>query len=247
MKIRPSWALFFAVIVAIVSLTLIAPFAEAQRRRAVTRHSSDSFLTGRVTDATSGARLQDVELTLQNVTRTTNAEGLYEFGELATGTWPITIARWGYQSMTTQVDIAQGSNSADFQLQLLPYVTLTRKDGSVERFATETIKFGYNITFVGNFSSDTLKVCTGDPNQPLALPPGDIAVIEGPAERVTTPCCPGSTGEKISVRRKSGQPFDAIVLESCPPYDTYILGRSIDSGAGVYSRLTETARVEFPQ
>lgn len=246
MKNRNS--LTAAIVVAILlSVSFMAPDAEAQRRRAVERHTDTGTLVGVVTDASTGAVLASAEVTIAGTTRLTNEDGEYKFDKVAVGHWSVTAKRWGYGATTREITIGLGENRADFGLQLSPWVTLTRENGDVERFAFDTVKFGYAIPFTGTVTSPTLNVCTGSPNEPIQLLPGSIARIEGPAERVSTPCCPKFDGEEVGIQLKTGETFKAVLLDSCPPYDMYFIGRGLDSEGTTFRRFSEISSIEFPQ
>lgn len=237
-----------ATIVAILVLfSSVAPRAEAQRRHTVTRHTAQSTLSGVVLDSASSEPVPDVDVTIQNLMTKTDENGEFEFEALAAGTWEITVDRWGYQGITREIEIVSGQNSADFTLELLPFIVVTRTDDSTERFSVDSVEYGYVVPFTGTFASKTLKVCTGNPDEPINLEAGDIAEVRGPATRVETPCCPKFQGEQVTIQRRDGSTFDAVVLDSCPPYDIYFIGRSLDRGLVVYSRLSETSLIEYPQ
>lgn len=234
-------------LITLMSILYVAPEAEAQRRRAVERHTQLGSLSGVVTDAASGEPLAGAEVRIEDSRRVTNSKGEYTFDNLAAGTWSVTANRWGYTAKTREVQIGSGPGTADFALDLAPYVTLTRVSGETERYAAETVEFGYALPFTGTVSSPELTVCTGDPDAPIVLERGSIAQIQGPAERVESACCENFNGEQVTIELKSGEVFDAVILDSCPPYDMYFIGRSLDSSKVVYRRLSETTRIEFPE
>lgn len=232
-------------LIVLMFTSFVAPDADAQRRRAVERHSTNAALSGVVTDAGTGEPIAGAEVTILGTTRKANNDGEYEF-EIAVGTWEVTAHRWGYTSVTREIEVGQDGATADFELSLAPWVTLTRTGGQTERYATETVEFGYAIPFTGTFSSPELKVCTGDPNEPITIERGSIAQIKGPAQRVDTTCCPNFQGEQINIERKSGETFDAVILDSCPPYEIYFIGRNLDTRSVIYRRLTEVDLIAFP-
>ncbi|MBW3671860.1 MAG: carboxypeptidase-like regulatory domain-containing protein [Acidobacteria bacterium] len=246
MKNRKQFVATIALITSI-SILFVVPEADAQRRRAVGRHIQLGSLSGVVTDAASGEPLAGAEVRIEDSRRTTNSKGEYAFENLAAGTWSVTADRWGYKAETREVQTSSGPSTADFALELAPYVTLTRSSGETERYSAESVEFGYALPFTGTVSSTELTVCTGDPDAPIVLERGSIARIQGPAVRVESACCDKSNGERVTIERKSGEVFDAVILDSCPPYNMYFIGRNLDSGNIVYRRLSETTSIEFPE
>ena len=244
MKNRNYLPTAFALIVLLFT-SLMASDADAQRRRAVDRHSTNSVLSGVITDAGTGEPIAGAEVTILDTTRKADSEGLYEF-PIAEGTWQVTASRWGYTAVTREIEVGAGGATADFALTLAPWVTLTRSSGEIERFALDTVEFGYVIPFTGTFSNPELTLCTGDPNEPIVLEAGSIARLIGPALRVDTACCSNFKGEQINVERKSGETFDAVILDSCPPYEIYFIGRNLDTRSTTYRRLSEVDLIEFP-
>ncbi len=245
MKNRHSLAITIALI-ALILTSFVAPDAQAQRRRSVDRHSTVAILHGIVTDAATGDPLPDATVTIKSTERYTDSEGFYEFDTIAPGTWTVTADRWGYLPSSREIVVSTGENTADFALDLAPSVIVTRTTGEVEHYAAETVKFGYVVPFAGTFASETLTVCTGDPEMPTTLERGSIARIQGPATRVSTPCCPNFNGEQITIDPKDGAAFEAVILDSCPPNDIYFIGRSVDTGKSIHRRLSEVTLIEFP-
>ena len=68
-------------------------------------------LTGRVTDAATGAPIAGARVTMQNFPVTSNADGFYEITALSEGRHTLTVTATGYADYRADVNIREGDQT----------------------------------------------------------------------------------------------------------------------------------------
>ncbi|HEX8152016.1 MAG TPA: carboxypeptidase-like regulatory domain-containing protein, partial [Thermoanaerobaculia bacterium] len=74
-------------------------------------------LTGRVTDATTGAAVAGARVTLQDFTVTSNADGRYELTALSTGRHLLVATAAGYAEYRAELRIDEGDQIHNISLR----------------------------------------------------------------------------------------------------------------------------------
>ena len=78
---------------------------------------SPAQLSGRVTDAQTGAPIRGASVTIHNLHTTTNDSGMYFFGGLVAGSYlTMQVAAEGYRTMEAQFSVVEGNNVQNMAL-----------------------------------------------------------------------------------------------------------------------------------
>ncbi len=122
------------------------------------------YLEGTVTDATTGAALNEVEVIIESATinnELTNPSGIYKTGQATAGTFDVTFSKPGYEPETMSVTLVNGEVTVlDVQLTSLPTVMVT---GETLRNADDTPIIGAKVFLSGeDFSYEVTSDADGN-------------------------------------------------------------------------------------
>lgn len=79
----------------------------------------ETFVSGTVTDAATGAPIAGAEVAIASVKETTNSSGSYTLGLLSPGTHRLVVSRSGYRTFETTITLREGGNHRNVQLDRL--------------------------------------------------------------------------------------------------------------------------------
>jgi hypothetical protein len=79
----------------------------------------ETFLSGIVTDAATGAPIAGADVSIQSVGDTTDASGSYTVGLLSPRTERLVVSRSGYRTYEATITLREGGNRRNVQLDRL--------------------------------------------------------------------------------------------------------------------------------
>lgn len=219
------------------------------RRRAVTVDPNAIILTGTVTDAATGAPIFLAKITVGSRWGKSMRDGTFRITRgLAAGGASAAIERWGFDTETKNVALVPGTNTLNVKMTSKPVVLLTTRAGEVNRLDYETSYFSDLYPFVGLSSISSLEVCTlfGSKSN---IEKNDIRIITfSTGQKVAnSSCCANpTTGVVANITLKSGQQFDAMMVNSCTAYSMGFLGGNHLTNEMTNYPLSGIAKIEFP-
>jgi len=235
-------------IAAVLVILAVPLFAAGEtKRRAVAPHASAlATLTGTVTDSTTGAPV--VLVAVSNVTGqllgTTDAKGQFTAKIAPAKDVPLTFTRVGYNTVTTTVNIS-GDATRSFQLASKPVTTIRLITGATAQVDTDTIQFGYLVSFVGYTADTTLNLCTAG-GHPFTPDRADIQKITGPSQLNDAQCCSKGPVPAVNVQLKSGETTTGGFVDACVGYVVDLIGKDHVTAKGVSFHFSDIAEVDFP-
>ena len=224
--------------------------ASSGRRRAVGLINPDAvILAGNVTDAATGAPIFSAKISVGQRWGKTWRDGKFRITRgLAAGGVSATIERWGYATETTNVALVPGTNTLNVKMTSKPVILLTTRSGEVNRLDYETSSFSDIYPFLGLSSISQVEVCTLFGSK-SSFEKKDMRMITFPTGQKVgnSSCCADPLkGVVANITLKSGQQFDAMMVNSCTAYNMGFLGGNHNTNDFTNHPLSEISKIEFP-
>ena len=224
--------------------------ASSSRRRAAGMVNPNAvILAGTVTDAATGAPIFTAKISVGQRWGKTWRDGKFRITRgLAAGGFSATIERWGYRTETTNVALVPGTNTLDVKMTSKSVVLLTTRSGEVNRLDYETSNFSDVYPFMGLSSISPVEVCTLTGSK-SNIEKKDIRVITFATDQkvANSRCCADPLkGIVANITLKSGQQFDAMMVNNCTAYNMGFFGGNHNTNDYTNHPLSEIAKLEFP-
>jgi hypothetical protein len=231
----------------VILLIALAPSLFSAERRRPVRPSKGTILQGVILDAQSGAKLAGATVEVAGITAVSDANGAFLISGLQAGSFTVTVFRTAYLTTTRTVTLNAGANSIEFRLNPAPKAILKHTNGTTYEIDVPSTEFGYVVTFVGYNQQPSLDVCKPGATEETNIPRENIAAIIGPASAAgNNSCCGGTGGQKIRLKLKNGEEFDAILTDTCRGYTLDVITTNRANGQALYIPLANVASIEFP-
>lgn len=246
----------------IVSIALVALFstsaalaaAEPQARTGKRKRpvkvapTATAQISFKVTDAATGAALQNVQITSDRAGAEqvlTDAQGAATVSNLRTGDITFIFTRGGYDELKRTVSLRGGVNQVSVALTAHPTARLTTTDGKTYDVDATSMEFGFSVPFVGYTKSAKLDVCRD--GKQVVYTKGEVKSINGPAvEADAAGCCEFPKAQQISITLKTNETFNAILRDSCTGYKIDVISNRRDTGESLFVPLAKVKSIEFP-
>ena len=236
----------------LVLLTLLFAIpAAAQKHRAVRKSPPEGqqitlTINGTVLDATTNAPVSSVEVRAGSKLSYSGADGKFRVKDvLGFGSVKVTFERSGYV-LKTETITSGGTQDLTFRLTPTPTVRVRKTNNTTFDLDSESVKFGYVLTFGGYAEATFDEFCKPDGSQ-VTLDRAQMKKITGPATKVAqSNCCENPELMKINVQLKTNETFDAVFKDSCFGYRVDLIGREHVSGNFAYIPFFDIAEVVFP-
>jgi len=236
----------------LVLLTLLFTIpAAAQKRRAVRKSPPEGqaitlTINGTVRDAATDAPIASVEVHAGSKVSYSGADGKFRIKDVnGFGAITVTLERSGY-ALKTESITSGGAQDLTFRLTPTPTVRVRKTDNTTLDLDTESVKFGYVLTFGGYSDATFDDFCKADGAQ-VTIDKSQMKKLTGPATKVAQAnCCANPELMKINIQLKTNETFDAVFKDSCFGYRVDLIGREHVSGNFAYVPFFDIAEVVFP-
>lgn len=239
-----SRAPFLFTLLVLASAFPLSVSAQA-RRRPVRKPSTELVVvSGRVTDADTGAPVVSAEVVGGGHSGTTGADGRFQIQLTAGSPVSVEVRRTGYESTTRTVTPA-ASATIDFTLKSRPTIRVRNTAGETKELDADTGEWAYLVLFSGYVRGKESRFCKSD-GSALTVDIKDVARITGPATSSTNACCKNAPMTGITATLRSGETTQLFFQDSCFGYSMDFVGRDHATALFVYMKFADITEVILP-